>query len=119
MHIRELQSDDEFVILACDGLWDVMSSQRAVEITRNSLRQHLSISPKALEAAAQSLVDTALEMHSSDNVTALIIGLQSSPPVNRSFRVSKDGSSRNAPMSRVLSNNGLGQLAAALASASE
>ena len=115
VHTRELSADDEFFILACDGLWDVMSSQRAVEITRARLRQHDRVSAEALQSAAQSLVDQAMEMHATDNVTALVVGLQSSPPVNRSLR-----NPRNRPaMSRVLSNGGLGALAAALAQAAE
>ncbi len=36
----ELSPLDEFVLLACDGLFDVMSSQRAVELARTSLREH-------------------------------------------------------------------------------
>ena len=35
-----MDSQDEFIILACDGLWDVMTSARAVESVRLSLRRH-------------------------------------------------------------------------------
>ena len=35
-----MDCQDEFVLLACDGLWDVMSSPRAVESVRLSLRRH-------------------------------------------------------------------------------
>ena len=35
-----MDSQDEFIILACDGLWDVMTSKRAVESVRLSLRRH-------------------------------------------------------------------------------
>ena len=33
-----LMAEDEFIVLACDGLWDVLPSQRAVEIARQCLR---------------------------------------------------------------------------------
>ena len=35
-----LQPEDEFLLLGCDGLWDVFSSQRAVEYARGRLQQH-------------------------------------------------------------------------------
>jgi serine/threonine protein phosphatase PrpC len=37
---HELAPNDEFVVLGCDGLWDVISSQRAVELARQKLREH-------------------------------------------------------------------------------
>jgi hypothetical protein len=37
---HELAANDEFVVLGCDGLWDVISSQRAVELARQRLREH-------------------------------------------------------------------------------
>jgi serine/threonine protein phosphatase PrpC len=37
---HELATNDEFVVLGCDGLWDVISSQRAVELARQRLREH-------------------------------------------------------------------------------
>ena len=35
-----LTSEDEFLVLACDGLWDVMSSQRCMELARTHLRDN-------------------------------------------------------------------------------
>jgi protein phosphatase 2C family protein 2/3 len=35
---QELTSEDEFLILACDGLWDVISSQNAVQLARSHMK---------------------------------------------------------------------------------
>lgn len=38
--VHDLLPEDEFLLIACDGLWDVFSSQRAIEIARQNLREH-------------------------------------------------------------------------------
>eukprot|EP00932_Pfiesteria_piscicida_P000024 SRR837773.1002.p1 GENE.SRR837773.1002~~SRR837773.1002.p1 ORF type:complete len:470 (+),score=36.48 SRR837773.1002:118-1410(+) len=48
----ELEQDDEFVILGCDGIFELNTSQCAVDIVRTALAAGLS-----LEAATQELVD--------------------------------------------------------------
>lgn len=35
-----LAVEDEFMVVACDGLWDILSSQRCIEIARQHLRDH-------------------------------------------------------------------------------
>ncbi|KAF7321413.1 PPM-type phosphatase domain-containing protein [Mycena kentingensis (nom. inval.)] len=64
----ELCDDDEFLILACDGLWDVMSDQAAVDLIHDI--------PDA-QAASQVLLKGALDAHTSDNVTVLVIRFRS------------------------------------------
>lgn len=51
---HKITPDDEFVILASDGIWEAVSSQAAVEIVRNQLAQN-----KTLEEAAQELINQA------------------------------------------------------------
>ena len=40
VHSHTLITEDEFMVVACDGLWDMLSSQRCVEIARQHLRDH-------------------------------------------------------------------------------
>ena len=35
--IREVTTDVEFILLACDGIWDVMSNQEVVDFVRDRL----------------------------------------------------------------------------------
>ncbi|VVT49463.1 uncharacterized protein SAPINGB_P002282 [Magnusiomyces paraingens] len=57
---------DEFIIVACDGLWDVCTDQQAVDLARDIM------DPKE---AARTLVRHAIEAYSSDNVTCMVIRL--------------------------------------------
>ncbi|KAE8340398.1 hypothetical protein BDV24DRAFT_62174 [Aspergillus arachidicola] len=57
---------DEFIILACDGLWDVCTDQEAVDLVRNV--------PDAQEAS-KILVDYALARFSTDNLSCMVIRL--------------------------------------------
>ena len=40
VHMHNLITEDEFMVVACDGLWDMLSSQRCIEIARQHLRDH-------------------------------------------------------------------------------
>ncbi|CAG9942085.1 unnamed protein product [Clonostachys rosea f. rosea IK726] len=57
---------DEFIIIACDGLWDVCSDQEAVDLVRN-------IDDPV--TASQLLVDHALSRFSTDNLSCMIVRL--------------------------------------------
>ena len=59
-----LRSEDEFLILATDGLWDVVSSDEAVRIARADL-----VAYEDAQMAAEKLVDVALSRRTEDNVT--------------------------------------------------
>lgn len=59
-----LTSEDEFLVLACDGLWDVMSSQRCMELARTHLRDN-----NDPQLCAEHLVSTALTRRHHNPVT--------------------------------------------------
>ncbi|KAL9050451.1 MAG: hypothetical protein Q9162_006632 [Coniocarpon cinnabarinum] len=62
-----IQSDiDEFLILACDGLWDVCTDQEAVDLVRHE---------KDPQVASKILVDHALSRFSTDNLSCMIVRL--------------------------------------------
>lgn len=63
----ELCDDDEFLILACDGLWDVISDQGAVDLIRDI---------EDAQAASQKLLKYALSHHTTDNVTVIVVRLK-------------------------------------------
>ncbi|KAK5137287.1 hypothetical protein LTR08_000257 [Meristemomyces frigidus] len=59
---------DEFLILACDGLWDVCSDQEAVDLVRNTHDP---------QAASRALVDHALARFSTDNLSIMVVRFDS------------------------------------------
>jgi len=65
----QIQPTDEFVIIASDGVWDVLSSEQAVAFVRYHLHLHGDV-----RRAAAELVDKALAMGSVDNVSCVIVG---------------------------------------------
>ncbi|KAL3505581.1 hypothetical protein ACH5RR_030963 [Cinchona calisaya] len=63
-----LSEDDEFLIIGCDGIWDVMSNQDAVSLVRRELRHHGDP-----QQCARELVDHALHKDTSDNLTVIVV----------------------------------------------
>ncbi|KAH3742480.1 protein phosphatase family protein [Pelomyxa schiedti] len=66
--VIQLQPTDKYLILACDGVWDVISSQEAVNIIRNR--------ENAIDAAT-TLRDTAFLQGSTDNLSTIVFRLNS------------------------------------------
>jgi len=62
---------DEFLILACDGLWDVMDVDDAVRVARDLLFEKRWSAKKA----AARLAELAIHLGSSDNTTVILIRL--------------------------------------------
>lgn len=58
---------DEWLIVACDGLWDVCTDEEAVEIVEKS---------KNAQDASQRLLDHALANFSTDNLSVLVVDLK-------------------------------------------
>eukprot|EP00971_Amphidinium_carterae_P166619 3302026-Amphidinium_carterae.1 len=63
-----LSLEDEFVILATDGVWDVVSDKLAVKLVRSKLHQGASC-----EEAGKALVERARLKGSQDDCSALVV----------------------------------------------
>lgn len=57
-------SEDRFLVLACDGIWDVLSDEEAISVCS----EH-----KTADLAAHALVRRAFELGSDDNLTAVVV----------------------------------------------
>lgn len=70
-----LTEEDEFMIMGCDGLWDVMSSQGAVTMARKELMIH-----NDPVRCARELVREALKRNTCDNLTVIVVSFSLEPP---------------------------------------
>lgn len=74
--------EDECLIVASDGLWEVMTNDEVGEFARRSLRQRRrciaaaddDISPA--KAVADHLTEIAVAKNSSDNVSVIVVDLK-------------------------------------------
>ncbi|KAI7959906.1 hypothetical protein MJO29_004974 [Puccinia striiformis f. sp. tritici] len=62
-----LTGEDQFLIIACDGLWDVCGDQDAVELIMNV---------KDPQEASRVLLDHALSQFSTDNLSVMVVSLK-------------------------------------------
>lgn len=70
-----LTEEDEFLIMACDGLWDVMSSQCAVTMARKELMLH-----NDPQRCSREVVREALKRNTCDNLTVIVVCFSQDPP---------------------------------------
>nr|XP_023907969.1 protein phosphatase 2C homolog 2-like [Quercus suber] len=74
--VHDLGDDDEFLVIACDGIWDCQSSQAVVEFVRRGIA-----AKQELQAICENMMDNCLASNSEtggvgcDNMTMVVIGL--------------------------------------------
>jgi len=74
--IHQLCEDDEFLVIACDGIWDCQSSQAVIEFVRRGI-----VAKQELSAICENMMDNCLASNSDtggvgcDNMTMIVIGL--------------------------------------------
>lgn len=69
----KLDKNDKFIVLACDGLWDVMSNQDVVNyILSNCYDMHTKIRKNKTMNIAKKLAEYALQKGSTDNISIII-----------------------------------------------
>lgn len=64
----QITKDDKFMIIACDGLWDVISDSKACQVVEESLEE--SGDP---EQAAKKLCQVAMDNSTTDNITVMVV----------------------------------------------
>ncbi|MCD9646719.1 hypothetical protein HAX54_036873 [Datura stramonium] len=72
IHTVELSNDDDFLVLACDGIWDCMSSQEVVDFVGKQLKHE-----SRLSAVCETVLDKCLAPATGgegcDNMTMILV----------------------------------------------
>ncbi|KAH9302417.1 hypothetical protein KI387_014000 [Taxus chinensis] len=91
LSFRERKGEDECLILASDGLWDVVSNEVACEISRKCLAYHCSTRTRKVDStssradpvfespaatAAALLTKLAVARGSADNISVIVVDLK-------------------------------------------
>uniref|UniRef100_A0A7S0T394 protein-serine/threonine phosphatase n=1 Tax=Mantoniella antarctica TaxID=81844 RepID=A0A7S0T394_9CHLO len=76
---------DEFMVIACDGIWDVLTSQQCVDFVRKRLKHDVPLSKICEELADECMApDTKGSGIGCDNMSAVIVLLKGTAFVNGS-----------------------------------
>lgn len=70
-----LSEEDEFLVMGCDGLWEVFTNEGAISFARKQLQRH-----NDPELCSRELVVEALRRNSQDNVTVIVICFKADAP---------------------------------------
>ncbi|ORX97838.1 protein phosphatase 2C [Basidiobolus meristosporus CBS 931.73] len=74
--VHDITPDDEFIVLACDGIWDCLTSQEVIDFVREKIAEK-----QTLAQVCESLMDHCLAADSElggigcDNMTVVIVGI--------------------------------------------
>ncbi|OIV97264.1 hypothetical protein TanjilG_10798 [Lupinus angustifolius] len=75
LKLTTLTKEDEFLIIGSDGIWDVFSSQNAVDFARRRLQEHNNE-----KLCCKEIVHEAKKRGSTDNLTLVMVCFNSDPP---------------------------------------
>lgn len=109
---------DHFLILACDGVWDVLSNEEAANIAHKIITAGVQKEPiklneqyqidgnsQLLQLAAQEIRDKAFEKGSYDNISVMILQLPSSITTSQEKKSQTDLISAKSKLHSMISAN--------------
>uniref|UniRef100_A0A7N6BXS7 protein-serine/threonine phosphatase n=1 Tax=Anabas testudineus TaxID=64144 RepID=A0A7N6BXS7_ANATE len=88
--VLTLNEDHDFMVIACDGIWNVLSSQEVVDFITERIKPDQSGKVRALSSIVEELLDHCLAPNTSgdgtgcDNMTCIIVTLRPHPTTAQS-----------------------------------
>jgi serine/threonine protein phosphatase PrpC len=76
----KITKNDKFIVMACDGLWDVLSNETVINFVLNNIKQNVNNKENVQfednrKNVAKNLAEYAIQKGSMDNITIIIIFL--------------------------------------------
>ncbi|CAN6220579.1 unnamed protein product [Urochloa humidicola] len=108
INIVELCDDDDFLVLACDGIWDCMSNQQLVDFIREHINTEESLSAVCERVLDRCLAPSTMGGEGCDNMTMILV--QFKKPITQNME--KDASAEQSvgdterPETHVAEENG-------------
>ena len=84
----KLTKEDEFLIIGSDGIWEVFTSQNAIDFARRRLQEHNDV-----KLCCKEIVEEAIKRGATDNLTVVLVSFHLEPPphsVKQKARVGKN-----------------------------
>ncbi|XP_071344971.1 protein phosphatase 1G isoform X2 [Trachinotus anak] len=88
--VLTLNEDHDFMVIACDGIWNVLSSQEVVDFISERIKPDQSGNARPLSSVVEELVDHCLAPDTSgdgtgcDNMTCIVITFRPHPSPSQS-----------------------------------
>merc|ERR1711879_902034 len=65
---ERVEEGDEFIVLACDGIWDVMTNEEV----QSAIVRYANLGEKNPRLMCEELMTDCLARHSRDNMSAIV-----------------------------------------------
>lgn len=80
-YIVKRDESDEFLIIACDGIWDVMTNQESIDFVSNQLQIYENKSE-----ICDNLIEECFNRGSRDNMSVVLVTFPGAPKINEEAR---------------------------------
>ncbi|XWS17048.1 hypothetical protein CRYUN_Cryun33cG0034300 [Craigia yunnanensis] len=82
----KLTKEDEFLIIGSDGIWEVFTSQNAIDFAWRRLQEHNDV-----KLCCKEIVEEAIKRGATDNLTVVLVSFHLEPPPLLSYEGQESG----------------------------